>query len=155
MDAPSHHDRNASNADAPARTRKAPTAKRGGALSRKLWAAGGLAAFALGAAGVVLPVLPTTPFILLAAFCFARSSEAIDAWFRSTRLYKQVFETYLESREMTVRAKLSILVPVTLLLCIAAFFMRRITWMLVVFAVVWVGHIVYFGFVVKTMRPRR
>lgn len=154
MNAPSRNDRTDTPAT-PARTRKAPTAKRGGTLSRKLWAAGGLAAFALGAVGVVLPVLPTTPLILLAAFCFARSSEALDTWFRSTRLYKQVFETYLESREMTVRAKLSILVPVTLLLGIAAFFMRRITWMLVVFAVVWVGHIVYFGFVVKTMRPRR
>lgn len=133
-------------------TRTAPTARHGNGLSHKLWAVAGLIAFGLGALGVVLPVLPTTPFILLAAFCFARSSEKIDAWFRSTKLYQQVFETYLESREMTARAKLAVLVPVTLLLGIAAFFMRRITWMLVVFAVVWVGHIVYFGFRVKTKR---
>ena len=134
------------------RTRTAPATRHGSGVTHKLWAVAGLAAFGLGALGVVLPVLPTTPLILLAAFCFARSSERLDAWFRSTKLYKQVFETYLESREMTVRAKLSVLVPVTLLLGIAAFFMRRITWMLVVFAVVWVGHIIYFGFVVKTRR---
>ena len=137
-------------ASARPQTRHAPAAKRGGKVAQRLWAAAGLLFFGLGAAGAVLPVLPTTPFILLAAFCFARSSEKIDAWFRSTRLFKLVFETYLESRTMTVAGKLAILVPVSVLLGIAAFFMRRITWMLPIFAIVWVGHLVYFGFVVKT-----
>ena len=121
-------------------------------LSHHLWALAGLVAFGLGAAGVVLPVLPTTPFILLAAFCFARSSDRLNAWFRSTKLYHQVLETYVERKTMTVRAKLTVLVPVTVLLALAAFFMRRIPAMLVVFAVVWVGHLVYFGFRVKTER---
>lgn len=128
------------------------TARRGGAIARRLWATAGFAAFGLGAAGVVLPVLPTTPFVLLAAFCFARSSEKVEAWFKSTALYRRVFETYLTRRTMTVQAKLSVLLPVSALLGIAAFFMRGVTWMLPVFAVVWVGHIVYFGFVVKTER---
>lgn len=133
--------------------RTAPrAARRGGAITRRLWAAAGFAAFGLGAAGVVLPVLPTTPFVLLAAFCFARSSERVEAWFRSTALYRRVFETYLTRRTMTVGAKLSILLPVSALLGLAAFFMQRVTWMLPVFAVVWVGHIVYFGFVVRTER---
>lgn len=127
-------------------------ARRGGVVARRLWAAGGFVAFCLGAAGVILPVLPTTPFVLLAAFCFARSSERVEAWFRSTALYRRVFETYLTRRTMTVRAKLSILIPVSVLLGVAAFFMRGVTWMLPVFAIVWVGHVIYFGFVVKTER---
>lgn len=126
--------------------------RRGGAVSRKLWGLAGLVTFGLGALGAVLPVLPTTPFILLAAFCFARSSERIDAWFRSTRLYQIVLESYVDHGAMTVCGKLTILVPVTVLLGIASFFMRHITPMLIVFAVVWVGHIVYFGFIVKTDR---
>ena len=135
--------------DAP-RTRSAPVAKRGGVWSRRLWGAAGLAAFALGAAGAVLPVLPTTPFILLAAFCFARSSERIDAWFHGTRLYHLVFSSYLERRAMSPRAKLALLVPVTLLMALGFAFTGRIPILRAIIAVVWVGHIAYFGFVVKT-----
>ena len=132
--------------------RAKPAPQHGGAVARKLWAAAGLLMFGLGALGAVLPVLPTTPFILVAAFCFARSSEKIDAWFQSTRLYKIVFSSYMEKRTMTVRGKLTLLVPVTILMGIAFWFMERIPAMRVVIAVVWVGHIIYFGFIVKTER---
>ena len=124
--------------------------KRGNAVTKRLWAAGGIIAFGLALVGVVLPVLPTTPLVLVAAFCFARSSERLDTWFKGTKLYRQVFESFVDRRAMTVRAKLTVLVPVTLLLALAAFFMRRMPVMLVVLAVVWIGHVVYFGFRVKT-----
>lgn len=136
-------------ADTAAARDAVPARRPRSAVARRLWGAAGLVAFGLGTAGAVLPVLPTVPFILLAAFCFARSSERADAWFRGTRLYATVLESYVERRQMDLRAKLTILIPVTILLGIAAFFMRSITPMLVLFAVVWLGHVVYFGFMVK------
>lgn len=125
-------------------------ARRGNAVSRKVWAALGFLTFGLGALGVALPFLPTTPFMLLAAFCFARSSERLNAWFKSTRLYKRVLEGYVRKRAMTVKAKLTILVPVTILLVIGFAMMGRVPVGRIMLVVVWVAHVVYFGFVVKT-----
>lgn len=121
-------------------------------VRRGLWGAAGLLFFALGMVGVVLPILPTTPFILVAAFCFARSSERLHAWFKGTKVYKQVLEGYVSKRSMTVKAKLSILIPVTVLLAIGFALMGRVPAGRVVLVVVWVAHIIYFGFVVKTDR---
>lgn len=133
-----------------AQGQQAASTRRGNAISRKVWAVLGFVAFGLGALGVALPILPTTPFMLLAAFCFARSSERLNAWFKSTKLYKRVLEGYVRKREMTVKAKLMILVPVTILLAIGFAMMGRVPVGRAVLVVVWVAHVIYFGFVVKT-----
>ena len=119
-------------------------------VSQTLWAVGGFLCFALGMVGVVLPILPTTPFILVAAFCFARSSARLNSWFKGTKVYKQVLEGYVTKRSMTLRAKLTILIPVTVLLAIGFALMGRVPVGRVVLAAVWIGHIIYFGFTVKT-----
>jgi len=49
-------------------------------MLRVMWMAGGWTSFGLGVVGAVLPLLPTVPFMLLAAFCFARGSERIHVW---------------------------------------------------------------------------
>lgn len=121
-------------------------------LRHTLWAAGGFLFFALAMVGVIIPFLPTTPFVLVAAFCFARSSERLNQWFKGTKLYKNVLEGYVTKKSMTPKAKLTILAPVTLLLAIGSVLMSNVPVGRVVLAVVWVAHIVYFGFVVKTDR---
>jgi uncharacterized membrane protein YbaN (DUF454 family) len=50
---------------------------------RRLWAVVGVAFVAVGAIGIVMPLLPTTPFLLLAAYCFARSSPTLHNWLLS------------------------------------------------------------------------
>ena len=52
----------------------------------------------LGAVGAVLPLLPSFPFLLLAAFCFARSSEKLNNWFINTKLYKENLESYVQGQ---------------------------------------------------------
>lgn len=119
-------------------------------LAQKLWALAGFLSFALGCIGAVLPIIPTTPFILVAAFCFARSSKRLNDWFKQTKLYKKVLEDFATKRTMTVKAKLTILAPVTVLLATAFFMMGAAPIGQAVVALVWVAHVIYFGFVVKT-----
>ncbi len=121
-------------------------------IGKAMWAVFGLIAFVLGTIGVFLPVLPTTPLILLAAFCFARSSERLDAWFKSTKVYHKVFEGYVTKRQMTLQAKLSILIPVSLLFGISMYFMWHIVAMRYVMGIIWAAHILYFGFKVPTVK---
>ena len=66
----------------------------------------GLIAVVLGAIGVALPILPTTPFLLLASYCFARGSERFNNWFINTKLYKNHLESFVNERAMTLKQKL-------------------------------------------------
>ncbi len=74
---------------------------------------------AVGAVGVVLPVLPTTPFLLAAGACFARGSERFHRWFLGTKLYQKHLDSFVKSRAMTLRTKLCILLPASGMLILA------------------------------------
>lgn len=56
-------------------------------LRKALWLIAGFVCLGLGLIGVVLPILPTTPFMLLAAFCFAKSSKRLHNWLISHRQF--------------------------------------------------------------------
>ncbi len=58
----------------------------------------GSISFVLGFIGVFLPVLPTTPFILLAAYCYARSSEKLSDWLLNKSVFSGYLRDYLKNR---------------------------------------------------------
>ena len=107
----------------------------------------------LGAVGAVIPMLPAFPFLMLATFCFARSSEKLDRWFKNTKLYKDNLEDFVAGRGMTMKAKVRIMVTVTLLMSVGFIMMglKGIVTGCVVLGCVWVFHIVYFLFGIKTI----
>lgn len=80
----------------------------------------------LGALGVVLPILPTTPFLLLASYFFAKGSERFHKWFISTKLYRNHLEEFIRTRAMTLKKKLSILLPVSTMLVITAILINNV-----------------------------
>ena len=69
----------------------------------------GVLATTLALIGVVVPLLPTTPFLLLAAACFVRSSDSMYGWLTSNRLFGSFIRNYREQRGMSARAKLAAL----------------------------------------------
>lgn len=69
----------------------------------------GLISIGLGVIGVILPIIPTTPFLLLASVCFVKGSDRFDQWFKGTKLYKKHLETFVESKKMALKQKITIL----------------------------------------------
>lgn len=106
----------------------------------------------LGAVGAVLPLLPSFPFLLLAVYCFAKSSEKLHNWFINTKLYKKNLESYVKGQGMTWGTKIRIMVTVTLLMSIGFLMMSRVPVGRIVLACVWVFHVIYFIFIVKTKK---
>jgi uncharacterized protein len=78
-------------------------------LSKWLLMSLGILAMAVGLIGVVVPLLPTLPFLLLAAACFVRSSEAMYGWLTSNRLFGCFIRDYREQRGVSARAKITAL----------------------------------------------
>lgn len=76
-----------------------------GAVSRWIWWAAGCVALAFGAAGVVLPILPTTPFALLAAMCFAKSSPRLHAWLLAHPVFGPGIHDWQHHGAISKRAK--------------------------------------------------
>lgn len=107
----------------------------------------------LGALGAVLPLLPAFPFLMLAAWSFAKSSKRLDAWFKGTKLYKNNLADFVAGRGMTKKTKVRIMLTVTVLMSIGFYIMgsRGIYAGCITLACVWVFHILYFVFGVKTL----
>ncbi|MBQ3160636.1 MAG: YbaN family protein [Oscillospiraceae bacterium] len=109
----------------------------------------------LGAVGAVVPMLPAFPFLMLAAVCFAKSSEKLDRWFKGTKLYKNNLETYVKGQGMTKKTKIKVMITVTVLMSIGfvMMFSKAIYVPCIILGCVWLFHIIYFAFGVKTYRP--
>lgn len=112
----------------------------------------GFLTLGLGAIGAVLPILPTAPFLLVAAFCFAKSSEKLNNWFISTKLYKDNLETFVQGKGMTAKTKLRIMTTVTILMGIGFLMMKRVPIARMILVGVWIAHVVFFLFGVKTLQ---
>ena len=108
----------------------------------------GCVSLALAVIGVVLPILPTVPFLALAAFCFAKSSDRLNNWLINTKFYQNNLADFKAGKGMTVKTKTRILVTVTLVMAVGliAMLIKGVIVGSIVLVIVWLGHIYYFGF---------
>lgn len=121
-------------------------------IKKKLLCGAGILLTGLGALGAVLPLLPAFPFLMGALYCFARSSDKLHAWFLNTSLYKNHLESYVKKRAMTIKTKLTLSFSLTIAMAIGFFAMSQIPVGQIILAIVWLCHIVFFIFGIKTLK---
>lgn len=120
-------------------------------LKKMLYLLIGFLGVVLGAIGAVVPMLPAFPFLLMAAFGFGKSSEKLERWFKGTRLYRENLEDFVSKRGMTRKAKIRIMLTVTILMSIGFVMMHTVAVGRVVLVCVWVFHVLYFVFGIRTL----
>jgi len=91
-------------------------------LVRALFFIAGTITLVLGAVGIVLPVLPTTPFLLLALACYCRSSERMTRWMLNNRYFGKYIRNYTEGKGIPLKTKLFALVILWTTIVISAIF---------------------------------
>lgn len=112
----------------------------------------GIISLAVGAIGAAIPLLPSFPFLLLSAYCFGKSSKKLDKWFKSTKLYKNNLESFVKGKGMKVSSKIRLILILTIFMGFGLFMMRHLFWGPIILGFVWLFHILYFIFGVKTIK---
>lgn len=112
----------------------------------------GMIAFILGAIGVIIPILPTTPFLLVASFCFAKGSEKFHNWFTNTKIYKKHLENFVKERAMTLKQKIGLLALANTMLAIPLITVDILPMRITIIVLI-IIKLYYFIFRIKTISP--
>jgi len=99
----------------------------------------GIIAIIVGAIGIFVPLLPTTPFLLLAAACFIRSSDRLYAWLIHHRWFGSYIRNYREHRAITLSAKIVSLTLLWGMIGYSAVFVARAWWLRTLLGIIAVG----------------
>ena len=119
-------------------------------MKKPIFIALGFLFIVLGTAGVVLPFLPTSPFLLAAAFCLARGSMRFHTWFTGTKLYSKYIGDYVKNRAMTAASKAKVLITVSALILTGCLLTGNLH-ARIAMGVVLLGHYYYFLIRLKTI----
>lgn len=120
-------------------------------LIKGLWTALGTFFLCLGVIGIVLPLLPTTPFLLLAAACYIRGSERMYKWLLGNKWFGEYIKNYREGRGVPLKVKVLSISFLWAAIGFSAFFVVDIFWIRIILIAIAIGvsiHIIS----LKTLR---
>jgi len=110
----------------------------------------GLLCVGLGFWGIILPGLPTTIFLLMATYFFAKSSPRLHAWLLNNRLFGPFIKDYQEHQSIFLKVKIRIIITMWVMIGISFLFLLDITWLKILVPFLGVVGTVVVGFIVKT-----
>jgi uncharacterized protein len=91
-------------------------------IARRLYVGAGFVALGLGLIGLLLPVFPTSPFLLLAAACFSRGSERFYRWLLSNRYCGKQIRSWRNNEGISIRTKVVIITMLAVTISVSAIF---------------------------------
>ncbi|NTU75609.1 MAG: DUF454 domain-containing protein [Anaerolineaceae bacterium] len=106
----------------------------------------------LGIIGIFLPILPTTPFLLLAAFFYARSSQRFYDWLLNNRWFGTYIRSYREGRGVSLQHKLLALSMLWITIGYATLFVSTLWWVKIILIGIAVGVTIHL-IKIKTFKP--
>lgn len=111
----------------------------------------GIISLVLGTIGIILPILPTVPFYLLASYCFMKASKRFNDWFISTKLYKKYVSGFVEHKAMSIGGMMILLIVVSAMLIMAMCMVSHVMPMAIVLNLLLVCKYTYFITKVKVV----
>jgi uncharacterized membrane protein YbaN (DUF454 family)/shikimate kinase len=105
-------------------------------LLRIIFLIAGTVSVGLGIVGIFLPLLPTTPFLLLAAVCYARSSQRFYDWLMTNRWFGNYIKNYRERRGITLKIKILAISTLWVTIMISAFWMIKILFVRIILLII-------------------
>lgn len=100
---------------------------KGKKIKKVLWLVVGFICLGLGSVGIVLPILPTTPFLLAAAACFCKSSTRMYNWLLGNKWFGEYIRNYKEGRGLAMKTKITALTVLWVTIGISTvFFLNRL-----------------------------
>lgn len=124
---------------------------KGFSIKRYLLICLGSVSLAIGIIGIFLPILPTTPLLLLAAFCYLRSSERLFHWLINHRIFGAYIYNYMSHKAITKSLKIGTISFLWITLCISMFIISNI-YMTILLLVIGIGVSIHV-MALKTLKP--
>lgn len=117
-------------------------------LTRVLYITGGTLSLALGVLGIVLPGLPTTPFALLSAYLYAKSSQKLYNWLLNNQLLGPRIKNYHRKQGVTKKGKIGVIIFMWVMVCLSSFvIIKMIPLRILILSLGLIGAIVVWFFV--------
>lgn len=127
-------------------------------LAKPLLFVAGIASLSAGVVGVFLPILPTTPFLLLAAACFLRSSRRLYTWITRQKILGPYIENWTRYRAITLPAKIASIAVLWAVLASTILFAFSSPFMRVLLVLVGIGvtvHLLFLKTLTRDMREKQ